>query len=186
MWLLARKMAVSVWHHTCSFCAGVPGYFFNWPDADTVIIQPNTEEAIYSHFICLHAFLVHYTCLQYKYTIQYKILNDHMVVIFLHSIPEVHRPFLYQQCCINYCTWDRHSYNEALLLEEARCRQFRQFPVMGLTLGQMLCDVFAAVKGCFMLFLCQSSCPQKDRLSKRSKRAKINPSYSISDLLPLV
>lgn len=106
--------------------------------------------------------------------------------IFLHSIPEVHRPFLYQQCCINYCTWDRHSYNEALLLEEARCRQFRQFPVMGLTLGQMLCDVFAAVKGCFMLFLCQSSCPQKDRLSKRSKRAKINPSYSISDLLPLV
>lgn len=109
--------------------------------------------------------------------IHYSIQNTQWpyISIFLHSIPEVHRPFFNKQCCINCCTWDRHSYNEALLLKEARCRQFGHFPVMGLTLGQTKGDV-AAVKGCFMLFLCRGSCHPEDRLSNRSRQAKLNPS----------
>lgn len=114
--------------------------------------------------------------------IHYSIQNTQWpyISIFLHSIPEAHRPFLYKQHCINRCTWDRHSYNEALLLKEARCRQFGHFPVMGLTLGQTNVDVFAAVKGCFMLFLSQGSRQPAGGLSNRSRHAKLGPSEPIS------
>lgn len=117
--------------------------------------------------------------------IHYSIQNTQWpyISIFLYSIPEAHRPFLYKQCCINRCTWNRHSYNEALLLKEARCRQFGHFPVMGLTSGQTNTDAFAAVKGCFMLFLSQGSCQPADGLSNRSRHAKLSPSEPISHLL---
>lgn len=124
------------------------------------------------------------------FTIQrhYSIQNTQWpyISILLHSIPEVHRPFLYKQCYINCCMWDRHSSNEALLLKEARCRQFRHFLMTGLTLGQTLCDVFAAVRGSSMLYLPQGSCHQADRLSKRSKHAQFNPSWPSTHLSPSV
>lgn len=53
-----------------------------------------------------------------------------------------------------------------------------------LTLGQTLCDVFAAVRDSSMLYLYQGSCHQADRLSKRSKHAQFNPSWPSTDLSP--